>query len=142
MIYKGKPLEIPNIALTPFVLEHAKEWAEEPALIDGMTGRQLTYRALVDGVNRVASALHRRGFRKGDVFAIFSPNLIEYPVAFHGVASAGGVVTTINSLYTPREINEQLRDSGARYLLTVPTFMDRAGEAVKGLRIEEIFVFG
>src|SRR5207237_9809953 len=69
-------------------------------------------------------------------------NLPEYPTAFHAVASLGGIITTLNSLDTPRELSDQLRDSHARYLLTVPAFMDRAAEAIKGLPIDEVFVFG
>jgi acyl-CoA synthetase (AMP-forming)/AMP-acid ligase II len=124
------------------VLEGAEQQGDKPALIDGSSGRQLSYGQLTDGVRRVASALRRRGLNKGDVFAIFSPNVLEYPIAFHAVASLGGVLTTANSLYTPRELREQLRDSGARFLLTVPAFMDRASEAIKGLVIDEVFVFG
>jgi len=124
------------------VLEGASKLGDKPALIDGVSGRQLTYRQIVDGIGRVASALRRRGLKKGDVFAIFSPNVLEYPIAFHAVASLGGIVTTVNSLYTPRELRDQLRDSGARFVLTVPTFMDRASEAIKDLAIDEVFVFG
>ena len=124
MIHKGPALEIPDVPLARFVLQRATAIGDRPALIDGVSGRQLTYGALADGVNRVACALRRRGFKKGDVFAIFSPNLPEYPIAFHAVASLGGIVTTLNSLYTPRELSDQLRDSHARYLLTVPAFMD------------------
>ena len=96
------------------MLEGATRFGDKPALIDGASGRALTYRQLVDGVGRVASALRRRGLKKGDVFAIVSPNVLEYPIAFRAVASLGGIVTTINSLYTPRELRDQLRDSGAR----------------------------
>ena len=142
MVYKGPALEFPDVALTSFVLEHAAERGDKPALIDGSTGRQLSFRTLTDGVNRVATALKRRGLKKGDVFAIFSPNVLEYPIAFHAAASLGGILTTINSLYTAREVRDQLRDSGARFLLTVPAFMDRASEAIKDLPIEEVFVFG
>jgi len=142
MIYKGPAVEIPDIALVPFVLQRASELGDQPALIDGPSARQLTYAELADGVKRSASALRRRGFQKGDVFAIFSPNLIEYPIAFLAVASLGGVVTTVNGLYTPHELADQLRNSGARFLLTVPAFMDRANEALKDAAIEEIFVFG
>ncbi len=142
MIYKGPAVDIPDSALVPFVLHRAGDLSTKPALIDGLTGRELTYGALADGVKRVASALRRRGFKKGDVFAIFSPNIIEYPIAFFAVASLGGAVTTINSLYTARELGDQLRNSGARFLLTVPAFMDRAREAVKDSAIEEKFVFG
>src|SRR5713101_3372204 len=142
MIYRGPAVEIPDSPLVPFVLHRSHDLSTKPALIDGLTGRELTYGALADGVKRVASALRRRGFKKGDVFAIFSPNLIEYPIAFFAVASLGGAVTTVNSLYTARELGDQLKNSGARFLLTVPAFMDRAKEAVKDLAIEEVFVFG
>jgi acyl-CoA synthetase (AMP-forming)/AMP-acid ligase II len=142
VIYKGPALEIPDVPLARFVLERAASLGDRLALVDGVSGRQLTYGALADGVNRVASALRRRGFKKGDVFAIFSPNLPEYPIAFHAVASLSGIVTTLNSLYTPRELSDQLRDSRARYLLTVPAFMDRAAEAISGLPVDEVFVFG
>jgi acyl-CoA synthetase (AMP-forming)/AMP-acid ligase II len=124
------------------VLQGADQLGDKPALIDGVSGRQLSYRQLAEGVPRVASALRRRGFKKGDVFAIFSPNVLEYPIAFHAVSSLGGIVTTVNSLYTPRELRTQLQDSGARYLLTVPAFMDRAREAIKDLAVDEVFVFG
>src|SRR3989449_1185772 len=138
----GPALEIPDDPLARFVLQRAAAMGDRPALIDGVSGRQLTYGALAEGVSRVACALRRRGFKKGDVFAIFSPNLPEYPIAFHAVASLGGIITTLNSLYTPRELSDQLRDSHARYLLTVPAFMDRATEAISGLPIDEVFVFG
>src|SRR6266513_520573 len=142
VIHKGPALEIPDVPLARFVLQRATAIGDRPALIDGVSGRQLTYGALADGVNRVACALRRRGFKKRDVFAIFSPNLPEYPIAFHAVASLGGIVTTLNSLYTPRELSDQLRDCHARYLLTVPAFMDRAAEAISGLPIDEVFIFG
>jgi acyl-CoA synthetase (AMP-forming)/AMP-acid ligase II len=142
MIHRGPAIEIPDIPLVPFVLHRASELGDKPALIDGLTGRQLSYGMLADGVKRVASALRRRGFKKADVFAIFSPNVIEYPIAFFAGAALGGVITTINSLYTPRELADQLKNSGARFLLTVPAFMDRVREAIKELAIEEVFVFG
>ena len=142
IIYKGAALDVPNVPLAQFVLEGANALGGKPALIDGVSGRQLTYRQLADSVGRVATALRRHGVKQGDVFAIFSPNLPEYPIAFHAVASLGAINTTLNSLYTPRELADQLKDSGARFLLTVPAFMDRATEAIKGLPIEEVFVFG
>ena len=64
--------------------------------------------------------------KKGEVLAIYSPNLPEYAVAFHGVSVAGGVSTTINPLYTPEELARQLNDSKARFLLTLPPFLDKA----------------
>ena len=92
-------------------------------------------------INLVAASLAARGFRKGDVFAIYSPNLPEYAIIFHAVSLIGGVNTTVNPLYTAEELNFQLRDSGAKYLLTISAFLDKAIEAAKGTGVEEIFTF-
>ena len=60
MIYQGPAVEIPDIALVPFVLQRASELGDKPALIDGPSGRQLTYTALADGGKR-AHPDRRRG---------------------------------------------------------------------------------
>ena len=136
-------VEIPAVPLTQYVLERAVELADKPALIDGPSGRTLTYGQLAGAIRHAAAGLAQRGFVKGDVFAIYSPNLPEYAVAFHAVASLGGIVTTVNPLYTPHELAHQLRDAKARYLLTVPPFLPNAqAPAQEAGGIEEIFVFG
>ena len=124
------------------MLSRAAELGDKPALIDGPSGRTLTYAELERSVASVAAGLAARDFQKGDVFATFSPNTPEYAVAFHGVASAGGINTTINPLYTADELGFQLKDSGARFLLTVPSFLDRALEGAEGSGVEEVFVIG
>src|SRR5881397_1573369 len=93
-------VSIPDVSITEYVLRHAQRLADKPALIDGPSGRVITYGALVDGIRRVATSLGRRGFGRGDVLAIYSPNLPEYAVIFNAVASLGGINTTINPLYT------------------------------------------
>jgi acyl-CoA synthetase (AMP-forming)/AMP-acid ligase II len=133
---------VPDLPLHEFVLADAMRRVDQPALIDGLSGRTLTYGQLAGGVRRVAAGLAARGFGKGDVFAIYSPNLPEYALAFYGVSAAGGVNTTINPLYTAEELTRQLQDSGARFLLTVPPFLDKAGEAAGPSGVEEIFVLG
>jgi acyl-CoA synthetase (AMP-forming)/AMP-acid ligase II len=133
---------IPDVALTEFVLGGAERWAEKPALIDGPTGRMITYGELAQSVRRAASGLAARGFQKGDVLAVFSPNCPDYAIAFHAVASLGGINTTINPLYTAEEVAHQLKDAGAKYLLTVPQLMDKAQEAAAHAGVAELFVFG
>jgi acyl-CoA synthetase (AMP-forming)/AMP-acid ligase II len=73
---------------------------------------------------------------------IFSPNLPEYALAFHGIATAGGAVTTINPLSTPDELARQLSAAGARFLLTVPPLADTATKAAEQSGVEEVFVIG
>lgn len=135
-------VEIPDSPLSAFVLSGAAARGDKPALIDGPSGRTITYAQLPGLVARAAAGLAARGFGKGDRFAILSPNLPEYAVAFHAVASLGGVVTTVNPLYTAAEVAKQLQDSAARFLLTVPPFLATAREAAAQSKVEEIFVFG
>jgi len=134
--------EFPDEDVTSFVLEHAAEFGDKPALIDGPTGRTITYAELDQATRALAAGLAARGFGAGDALAIFMPNLPEYAVAFHGVARTGGKATTANPLYTARELEHQLRDSGASILLTVGPFLDVAREAAEGAGGVEIFVVG
>jgi acyl-CoA synthetase (AMP-forming)/AMP-acid ligase II len=107
---RHKEVSIPEVTLTEFVLGGAAARAAKPALIDGTTGISITYGELAQSVRRVAAGLATRGFQKGDVLAIYSPNCPEYAIAFHAVASLGGINTTINPLYTTEEVAHQLRE--------------------------------
>ena len=144
MIYRSPfpDIEIPCVPLHDFLFEHVGRWPNKAALIDGPTGRTLTYTQLASAVRRTSSGLAARGFSKGDVCAIYSPNIPEYAIVFFGVAAAGGVSTTVNPTYTATELRSQLKDSGATYLVTIPPFLDSAREAVSGTAVKEIFVIG
>src|SRR4051794_14532731 len=122
MIIKGPypDVSIPKTALTPFVLHRARELANKRALIDGPSGRAITYAQLADSISIVAHNLSERGFNKGDVFGILIPNCPEYAIPFHAVATLGEIVTPITPFYTKHKIAPQLKDSGARFLVTVP----------------------
>jgi acyl-CoA synthetase (AMP-forming)/AMP-acid ligase II len=144
MIFRGpyENVTVPDVPLTSFVLQRAAELGEKPALIEGPTGRIVTYAELAESIRRVAASLATLGFVKGDVFGILSSNVPEYAIAFHGVALLGGIITPINPLYTDREIAHQLKDAGAKFLVTGPQFIDKARVAAEAAQIEELFVFG
>ncbi|MDQ6879681.1 MAG: AMP-binding protein [Candidatus Dormibacteraeota bacterium] len=144
MIFKSPhpDVDIPDTSLRPLVLRHAERLADKVAIVEAGSGRSYTYAELAANASKMGAGLHSRGFGKGDVMAILSPNLPEYPIAFLGVSSVGGVNTTLNPLYTAEEITVQLRDSKARFLLTVPPLMEKAKEAAAKSGVKEIFVFG
>ena len=146
MIYTSEradsKLEIPDVSITEYALRHADRLADKPALIDGPSGRTLTFGQLADGIKAVAGGLHARGFRKGDVLAIYCPNMPEYALVFNAVASVGGINTTVNPLYTAAELAKQLNDANAKLLVTVPPFLDKALEAAGNSSVEEVYVFG
>jgi acyl-CoA synthetase (AMP-forming)/AMP-acid ligase II len=136
-------IEIPSRPLGDIVLARAGELGDKPALIDGPSGRTISYGQLATGVRCAAAGLAARGFRQHDVLGIYSPNLPEYAIAFHAVASLGGVCTTVNPLYTADELAQQLIDAGASYVLTVPALLDRVNQALQRVRgVREVFVFG
>ena len=135
-------VEIPTEPVTPFVLTRADTLGDHPAIIDGPTGRSYTYSQLADATQRVAGWLHARGFGPGDVLGILLPNLPEYFMVFHGVATVGGTVTTINPTYGPEEVKFQLEDSGASLLVTIPMFVENAVQAAGGTAVTDIIVLG
>ena len=134
-------VEIPDVSLTEFILERAKQFGDKPAFIDGPTGRSISFSELGDQIGRVAGALRERGFGKGDVAAIYSPNVMEYAIVFHAAATLGGAVTTANPLYTAEELKFQLTDASASVLFTIGMFLDKANEAVEGTGVKEIITF-
>jgi acyl-CoA synthetase (AMP-forming)/AMP-acid ligase II len=133
-------VEIPELSVPQYVLAGAAERGDAPALVDGLSGETISHAQLAAYVDRVAAALHARGLGKGDVVGVLCPNTIWYPVVFHGIAAAGCVSTPINSLYTPEEIAFQLKDSGAKVLVTISLFLDRARAAVEQTPVDEVIV--
>jgi len=136
------PAEIPDLDLASFTLARATELGGKPALIDGPSGRALSYADLERSVRSLAAGLAARGFAHGDTFAIFMPNVPEYAVAFHGAVAAGGRCTTANPRYTARELGRQLADSWAKLLLTAPPFLDVARQAAAHAEGCAVFVLG
>ena len=133
---------VPKKDLTSVVLQRVDELGDKSALIDGTSGRALSYNALSSQIKHLAAGLNQRGFKKGDVCAVFCPNLPEYATIFLGVAAVGGINTTVNSLYSTNDLIHQFTDSRAKFLITIPAFMDRALPAADKCGIEEIFVLG
>ncbi|MBB3996915.1 AMP-binding protein [Aureimonas pseudogalii] len=92
-------------------------YAERPAF--RFMGQALTYQALDAASARFAAYLQSLGLQPGDRVALMMPNVFQYPVAVAGVVRAGMVVVNTNPLYTPRELEHQLMDSGARALVVL-----------------------
>jgi acyl-CoA synthetase (AMP-forming)/AMP-acid ligase II len=135
-------ITIPEFPLTDFVLQRAAEFGDKPAIIEGQTGRTINYTQLASLIRRLAAGLSDLGLRKGDVLAIYSPNLPEFAITFHAVVLLGGVVTMVPPLFSDSEIKTQLRDSAAKFLLTVSQLGDKAQEAAADAGIKNIIVVG
>ena len=121
--------DVPDVDLVSFVLRHAGRLADRPAVIDGASGRTVTYGELAGGVERMAAGLAARGFGRGDVLALHLPNLPEFPIALYGGLRAGGAVTPASPLFTAAELARQLRSTGAATLITAGPLAAVAREA-------------
>ena len=78
------------------------------------------------------------GMNKGDRVAVMMPNLLQYPVAIFGILRAGMIVVNVNPLYTPRELEHQLKDSGAKAILIVENFATTLQQVIKATPVEHV----
>jgi len=124
-------LDLPDVALTAFLLAAAAQRPDHPAVADAATGRSLTYGELAHQVERVAAGFAAQHLRKGDVVAILAPNSPEWLVACHGAITAGGVVSGLNPLWSADEVAAQIHDSAARFLVTTGPLAATARAAVE-----------
>ncbi len=111
-------VELEPVPLHEYVLHGAAGWGSRTAIIDGPTGRVLTYGELAASVRKAAAGLAARGVAQGDVLALCSPNSPEFAVAYYAVLAAGALVTTVNPLAPASDVARQLTHSGARWLIT------------------------
>src|SRR5678816_2941649 len=85
-------------------------------------GKAITFRQVDEASVALAAWLQAQGFVKGDRIAVMLPNVPQYPVAIAGILRAGLVVVNVNPLYTPRELEHQLKDSGAKAIIVIENF--------------------
>jgi acyl-CoA synthetase (AMP-forming)/AMP-acid ligase II len=138
-----KAPHIPDLTLPEFVLGAAYKHGDKRALVDAATGQELSYAGLADAVREVGAGLSARGIRRGDVLALSTPNCVEFAVTWFAATSAGAIVTTVNPLCTEEEISGQLRQTGARWLVTTAGLAEQKLAAiVGGVAIAETFVIG
>ncbi|KAJ3185701.1 hypothetical protein HDU85_001055 [Gaertneriomyces sp. JEL0708] len=118
---------------------------DQIALVDAVSGESVTYGELVHRINRFASGLRARlALTKWDVVGVFSPNQLDYPTVVFGTLRAGCTVTLANPTYTADELAYQLKDAGARILITCAPLLPIAAKAAAqaGIPPEAIFIFG
>lgn len=135
-------VEVGGTMLHRMVVETVGGVGDRPALVDGTTGRVVSYATLASRVERVAAGLAGRGFGSGDVLALWAPNVPQWAGVALGAMAAGGAVTGISPGYTERELAWQLADSGASVLVTVPALAPVALSAGSSAGVREVVVLG
>lgn len=119
--------------------ETCKKYAHKNAFVNH--GTYLSFESLEAKTKAFAAYLQQAlHLKKGDRFAIMMPNLLTYPIALFGALRAGLIVVNINPLYTPRELEFQLKDSGAKTLLVLENFAHTVESVLKEVPLEHIIV--
>jgi len=112
-------------------------FAELPAY--SSMGTVMTYRQLDEASRAFAAWLQNSaGLKRGDRVALMMPNLLQYPVALFGVLRAGMVVVNTNPLYTPRELEHQLNDSGAKVIVVLENFAHTVQEVIAATGVRTV----
>src|SRR5215468_3537141 len=137
----GVPAEIDPSrysSLAAMLEEGFKTHSEREACV--CMGKVLTYGELDEASHAFAAWLQSRGLKRGARVAIMMPNVLQYPVAIAGILRAGLTVVTINPLYTHRELEYQLRDSGAEAILVLENFADKVQEVIGQTPLKHIII--
>jgi acyl-CoA synthetase (AMP-forming)/AMP-acid ligase II len=131
-------VEIPSTSIYDFLFADIDDAAmDRVALIDTRSGRETTYREMIGRIDGFAGALADRGIGVGDVVALLAPNSSAFAVAFHGILRSGATATTINALFTAKDVAKQLTDSNAKMLVTVTPLLAQAKEAVASVGLSD-----
>ena len=135
----GVPHDVDTSAygsLVDFLDESLKKYADRPAYLS--MGKALTFSQLDVFSRQLGAYLKGLGLAPGDRVAIMMPNVLQYPVAVAAVIRAGFVAVNVNPLYTPRELEHQLTDSGARAIIILENFAATLQAAIAKTKIEHI----
>ncbi|KAI9249472.1 hypothetical protein BDA99DRAFT_523892 [Phascolomyces articulosus] len=143
--YPSVPEPQTGIVQTLFESKEQNQNPDRVCYIDALSGREITFRQLKDMAYRFAAGLQDVcGFKKGDVLAMYAPNLVDYGVPLFGTLAAGGTVSPANPAYTKEELAHQLGETKAKVLVAHASNIDTAFAAadIVGLSRSNIFVFG
>jgi long-chain acyl-CoA synthetase len=138
---EGVPAEIDvsqYTSVTHLLEDSFRKYADEKAYV--CMDKFLTY-AQVDQMSRKFGAwLQGKGLQKGARVAIMLPNVLQYPVAMAGILRAGYTVVNVNPLYTPRELEHQLKDSGAEAIIVLENFANTVQQVLQETQVQHVIV--
>ena len=123
-------------SLNDYFDECIAKYRDRPGFVS--IGTEMSYDRLERLVLAFAGWLQGQGVKKGDRVAIMLPNTFQYPVALFGVLRIGAVVVNVNPLYTARELNHQLHDSGAETIVVMENFASTLQEALPGTQVKRV----
>ena len=136
----GVPAEIDMGAfasLKHVIEQSCARFAERPAYTN--MGRTLSYAEIETQSARFGAYLQKAcGLQKGERVAVMLPNLLQYPIAVFGILRAGLIVVNVNPLYTPRELEQQLADSGAHAIVILENFAATLESVIQRVQVRSV----
>src|SRR5205085_8156149 len=125
-------------SLVQLLEESFAKFADRKAFI--CMDKSITYRDLDQMSLALAAYLQSRGLQKGARVALMMPNVLQYPVATAAVLRAGYAVVNVNPLYTPRELEHQLKDSGAEAIIVLENFATTVQQVLAHTSVKHVIV--
>jgi len=138
---EGTPAEIGALehqSVGGLIKSACERYANQPAY--SCMGTTITYRELDTYAQQIGAWLQSRGLEKGDRVAVMMPNILQYPIAAAGILQAGCAVVNVNPLYTPRELEHQLRDSGATAIVILENFATTLQQVIGRTDVKHVCV--
>ncbi|MDL2404973.1 long-chain-fatty-acid--CoA ligase [Rhizobium calliandrae] len=137
----GVPAELPpleHVSLAELLEESCARYADRLAFTS--MGKSITYRDLDAQTRKIGAWLQSLGLKKGDRIAVMIPNVLQNPIAVYGILRAGFVVVNVNPLYTPRELEHQLRDCGAKAIFALENFAHTVEQVLAHTDVRHVIV--
>ncbi|MBI5129483.1 MAG: long-chain fatty acid--CoA ligase [Rhodopseudomonas palustris] len=125
-------------SLVDLLEESFRSFSDRKAFI--CMDKAITYRELDEMSAALGAYLQGKGLKKGARVALMMPNVLQYPVAIAAVLRAGFAVVNVNPLYTPRELEHQLKDSGAEAIIVLENFASTVEQVVAKTAVKHIVV--
>ena len=131
-------IEYQEIPLFGLLEEAAKNYPDAPCTI--FKGARITYKEMNERTDRLAAGLATLGVKKGDRVGIFMPNTPQFVLAYFGIIKVGGIVMATNLLYSKREIEHQVNDSGVEVMIVMSNFYNTIKEIQPKTKIRQLVV--
>lgn len=133
-------IELPEIPVQQLLTDAYKEFPDKVCI--HFMGKELTYKEVYESALKFANYLRSLGVEKDDRVAIMLPNCPQAVIAYYGTMYAGGIVVQTNPLYTERELQYQMDDSGAKVILVMDILYPRVMKILKETKLENVIVTG
>ncbi|KAJ2951628.1 hypothetical protein O0L34_g13786 [Tuta absoluta] len=132
-----KKLEIPNCTLFDYVWQNLEKWPQRTMAVCASTGRGYTYEQAFKLASTFAANLRLKfKIRDGDTVSVMLPNIPDYPLITMGILEAGGVISTLNPVYTAHEVQRQLLMCKAKLVITIPELAGLMRDALKMAKLD------